>query len=559
MNVQCVGALIKEAELLAENGRQVEAIARCRRALELLPHQAAARLLLAHLLHESRQFEEAAQEYQRITRLEPLNARAWNAYGTLFANMHQPANAVHCFRCALAIRPEVPHFNSNLGMALAKQGRVDLAVQYFRQALAIKPDASAIHSNLLLACNMQHRQNENLMPEHREWAVRHAARLYPSSPANTAPPDASISRVRIGYISADFRRHPVAYFFQPLLREHNRNAFEIFCYSDVRRPDETTGAIRGRADHWRRITGFADEKVAEQIRADQLDILVDLSGHMGNHRLLVFARRVAPVQVTYLAYPNTTGLETMDFRLTDAESDPPGLTETHYTETLVRLPAGFLCYQPPDDSPPVRQTYPHERTGITFGCFNNFAKVTPWMLALWARVLIALPNSRLIIKADGLSSEQARADTTAALAQLGVHESRVELLGRIRSFADHLGAYHRLDIALDTFPYHGTTTTCEAMWMGVPVITLAGKSHRSRVGASLLKCVGLGDMVSSTPDQYIAIAVALAKDVDRRRQIASQSRDRMLDSPLTRGRDFVRGLEAAYLSMLRLPRRGTAG
>jgi len=541
--------LLERAEYLAKNGHRDDAIAICWRAVKEFPNHSLSRLLLAQMLHESRKFNQAAEQFQRATRLDPHNARAWSAYGTLFANMHEPTKAGHCFRAALAIGPSVAEFNNNLAMSLARQGRLDSAVHYYRRALDLKPDASAIHSNLLLAYNMQQRPDENLLPEHQDWAARHAARFYPQPSSLPATSKGPSGRLRIGYISADFRRHPVAYFLQPLLREHDRSAFEIFCYSDVRRPDDMTALLRARADQWRNIKGLSDEQTAQQIRADHLDVLVDLSGHMGNHRLLVFARRVAPVQVTYMAYPNTTGLATMDYRITDSASDPPGLTDAQYSESLVRLPSGFLCYQPPANSPPPRPRLRQHDGAVTFGCFNNLGKVTPWMLAIWARLLHGVPDSRLIVKSDGLCGEEARDDLAGALVEMGIDESRFDLLGRIPSFVDHLVAYHRLDIALDTFPYHGTTTTCEALWMGVPVITLAGNSHRSRVGVSLLKSVMLEDLIASTPDEYISLAVQLAGDYGRRWHISSQLRDRMLDSPLTRGRVSVRELEAAYISM----------
>jgi protein O-GlcNAc transferase len=265
--------------------------------------------------------------------------------------------------------------------------------------------------------------------------------------------------------------------------------------------------------------------------------------------LLVFARRVAPVQVSYLAYPNTTGLSAMDFRLTDGESDPVGMTEGHYTEMLVRLKRGFLCYRPADAAPKIQPEARKTPNGVTFGSFNNYGKVTGEMLNLWARILRATPGSRLVIKADGLSREQARADAEELTARHGIEESRFELAARIPAYREHLAAYHRIDIALDTFPYNGTTTTCEAMWMGVPVVTLAGKSHRSRVGASLLKQVGLEDLIGQTPQAYVAIAAELARDDTRRREIGRSLRERMAGSTLCDAADFTRHLEDAYRRM----------
>ena len=539
-------------ELLSRAGDMEQAITAAARSVELSPGDAAARFALAGLLHERRKLPEAAKEYEQATRLDPRSASGWNNYGSLCALMHQPAKAEHCFRAALAIDPTLAETYSNLGLSLGKRGKVDQAIECFRRALKLKPNAAAIHSNLLLASNSQTRADENLLPEHVEWARRHAAEFYPDPPHVRHPVDRSNGRrLRVGYVSPDFRRHPIAYFSQPLLRGHDRSRFEVFCYSDARRSDDMTRSLRAAADQWRDTAALSDDRLAQTILDDRIDILVDLCGHMGNHRLLVFARRPAPVQVTYLGYPNTTGLATMDYRLTDAQSDPPAMTENHYTESLVRLPRCFLCYSPPAVAPPPRDYDGNSSSNITFGCLNNFSKVTRQAIEVWARILHAAPRSKILLKSDGLSDEQTRADTVATFERYGIEESRVQLIGRTPSFRDHLATYHRVDIALDTFPYHGTTTTCESLWMGVPVVTLAGTSHRCRVGVSLLTHLDLAQLIAPTIDQYVSNAAALASDHSRRRRIGAGLRERMASSTIMDAANFVRDLELAFLEMWR--------
>jgi predicted O-linked N-acetylglucosamine transferase (SPINDLY family) len=542
-------AWVALGELLSRAGAAEQGIAAAARSIQLNPTDAAAHFALAGLLHQRRRLGEAAHVYDRATRLDPRNAVGWNNYGNLCSLMHEPAKAEHCFRSALALDPTMAESYSNLGLSLGKRGRVDDAIECFSRALKLKPDAAAMHSNLLLACNSRSRADENLLDEHVEWGRRHAAALYPPPAMRRTVDRLTARRLRIGYVSPDFRRHPIAYFSQPFLRGHDRARFEIYCYSDARRADDMTRALSAAADSWRDTAALADEQLARTITQDRIDILVDLCGHMGNHRLLVFARRPAPVQVTYLGYPNTTGLATIDFRITDVISDPPGMTEAHYTETLVRLPRCFLCYSPPAAAPLPREQDADPSPQVTFGCLSNFSKVTHEAIEVWSRILHAAPQSKILLKADGLSDEQTRADTWAQFRYHGVDPSRVQLIGRTPSFRDHLGTYHYIDVALDTFPYNGTTTTCEALWMGVPVVTLAGRSHRSRVGASLLTNLDLAELSGTSLDQYVTTAVALANSAQRRRSITADLRERMSASPIMNAAAFVRDLESALLQI----------
>jgi predicted O-linked N-acetylglucosamine transferase (SPINDLY family) len=356
-------------------------------------------------------------------------------------------------------------------------------------------------------------------------------------------------RLRLGYLSPDFNHHAVAYFIEPVLAAHDRTRVEVFCYASVAVPDRFTDRLRGLAEHWRDIARLDDDAAAALIRADNLDLLIDLAGHSARHRLLVLARRPAPVQATWIGYPNTTGLDAIDYRITDAVSDPVGQTEAWHSEKLVRLPANFSCYRPDDDAPAVNNLPAAAAGAVTFGCFNQFAKVTPEVIALWARLLAKLPGSRLLLKSRGLGDPGVAARVQAAFAAAGVGPARLILNGDELSVADHLGLYHKVDIALDPFPYNGTTTTCEALWMGVPVVTLAGSTHVSRVGASLLTHAGLAGWIAATPDDYVARAVAAVRDLPALAALRRGLREQVRTSPLCDAVRFTRGFEAACEAM----------
>ena len=343
----------------------------------------------------------------------------------------------------------------------------------------------------------------------------------------------------------------MSHFIGSLIAGHDRQAFEVFCYAEVARPDDWTARIREHADAWRSTVGMDDSAAAKQIREDGIDVLVDLAGHTGQNRLLVFAKRPAPVQVTWLGYPNTTGLTAIDYRLTDEIADPEGDADALYTETLVRLPGGFVCYGPASDTPEAAACPVHQCGSVTFGSFNVLSKVTPEVVAVWAEILDRVPKSRLLMKNRSLADEETRARYLQMFDAHGVAAERIELCAWINSSAGHLGAYARVDIGLDPFPYNGTTTTCEALWMGVPVVTLSGDRHSGRVGASILTRVGLADLVAEAEAAYVEKAVALAGDIDRLAALRLELRDRLGRSPLCDAPAFIRYVEAAYREMWR--------
>jgi len=394
--------------------------------------------------------------------------------------------------------------------------------------------------------NYEESSQERIFRESRHFEASQAGVL--ASARRPFANDRDPQRVlRVGYVSADFRRHSVAYFLRGLVASHDRERVRVYCYSNVERADAVTAEFQLLADEWRPVTGLPDEAMAELVRADGIDILVDLGGHTGGNRLLVFARKPAPIQVSWLGYPNTTGLQAIDYRLTDEIADPPGEADALHTEALVRLPGGFLCFRPgiavagaavtPRDAGADR---------MTFGSFNTLSKVTSDVIRAWAEVLNGIPGSRLLIKSETLDEAGARSRITGAFAAHGVEPERIELLPWIEDYAQHMALYSRVDVALDTFPYNGTTTTCEALWMGVPVVTLRGNRHAARVGASVLYHAGLPQWIAESEPGYIALATGSAADLPALRLSRPAIAERVRTSVLTNQARFTDELEGVY-------------
>ena len=368
----------------------------------------------------------------------------------------------------------------------------------------------------------------------------------PPAFANNRDPE---RRLRIGYLSADLRAHSVAFFLAGLLQRHDHARFEVIAYDDTAQPDPVSRMLRAFCDRWHRIVGMTHGRVAGLIGEHEIDVLVDLAGHTSNNRLPVFAARPAPVQVSYLGYAATTGLTSIDYRLTDALADPPGLTDAHHTERLVRLPGSFLAYSAPPHAPDVTPL-PAEANGyVTFASFNGTNKLHPGVYALWARVLHAVPGSRLILKANGFADAALRDRVNRLFADAGIAAERVTLLARAATMVEHLAVYGQADVALDAFPYNGTTTTCEAMWMGLPVVTLAGRMHAGRVGVSLLTHVGLPDWIAASEADYVAVAAGAAGDLAGLAELRRTMRPRLLASPVMDAAGLARNVEAEYRTM----------
>ena len=470
---------------------------------------------------------------------------ALNNLSALLTNRGRMQQAAKLLGRALRISPDSHQLLINFGRMSLHAGDAEAAAEAFRKVIGLQPDLADAHSNLLACLNYLSNQDPaRVFAEHRRWYERHASALRQFRRWNN-PPDAQ-RRLRVGYVSPDLCEHSVARFLEPVFLEHDRERFEIACYADVPHPDATTARLRQLCARWSGTSGLSHEQLAQRIHEDRVDILVDLAGHTANNRLLAFARKPAPLQVSWLGYPNTTGLPSIDYRLTDARADPPGMTEALHTETLVRLPESFLCYRCPEDAPDVGSLPSGVTGGITFASFNNLAKMTPEVIRVWSGILRAVPGSRLLLKSRASGDQDVRHRLIALFTSMGARDEQVVFHDPVPAHRDHMAAYNQVDIALDTFPYNGTTTTCEALWMGVPVICLAGQVHAARVGVSLLTQVGLANLVAPDEQSYIASAVRLSQDPGGLAAIRGQLRETMRNSSLCDASGFTRALEQVF-------------
>lgn len=521
----------------------------CRKVLSKRPNHAQALHLLGLMSHQENNPATAVEWHSKAVAAKPDFAQAHNSLGAALLACKRMDEAVESFRRAVDARPDYARALRNLGIILKDCGLVEESIDAQRRACAANPSWHEAHSGILLSShNLSGYDPIPLLAEHRFWDRIHAGHLVGTiAPhANTRGAD---RRLRVGLVSPDFKSHPVIRFLMPFLEHHDREQIELFAYAQVSEPDEWTELARKQVDHWRSLVNVSDAVAADLIRGDEIDILVDLAGHTHGNRLMVFARKPAPVQVTYLGYPGTTGLSTMDYRITDALADPRGMTEEHHSEQLIRLPGCAWNYGPDTEILPGQSLAAH-RSCVTFGSFNNLAKVTDRMLSVWARILEAVPGSRLLLKSAGFLSMDARKRVRETLLSISdISGERLDFRGPEDTHESHLALYREMDIALDTFPYHGTTTTCEALWMGVPVVTLAGRTHVSRVGVSLLTNVGLPEFVAESEDEYVRIAVELAENAERLSRYRANLRDQMRGSRLLDAPSFARELEAAFRQM----------
>ncbi|MBW2709504.1 MAG: tetratricopeptide repeat protein [Deltaproteobacteria bacterium] len=529
--------------------RYDDAIACYEKAIQLNPGLVEVFANMGSALKEQGRRDDAMACYEKAVALKPNYAEAFNNMGNLFESTGKLGEAAACYRKAADLKPDFAEACANMGNVLKARGDITGAIIHYQKAVELKPDYDKAHSNLIFAMHYDPSVDSGaIFSESLAWWRRYGAPHISSLGVNRFDPNsrALSKRLRIGYVSPDFRQHSVSSFFLPLLMAHDRNQTEIFCYAEVRRPDDMTARIRGLADHWRATVGWGDDAVARQIYEDRIDILVDLAGHTANSRLRVFARKPAPVQVTWLGYPGTTGMPVMDYRLTDDIADPEGEGDKHYSETLVRMADGFLCFSPSDGAPDVSRLPALDSGGVTFGSFNNLPKVNEKVIEVWSRILLQVPGSSLLLKNKSLADEATKRRYMDLFTRNGVAPDRINMLPATASISEHLTLYNRVDIGLDPFPYNGTTTTCEALWMGVPVITLRGNRHASRVGASILTRVGLEELIAVNEDDYVRRAAGLAGDLDRLTELRAGMRQRMMVSPLCDPPSFARAVEGIY-------------
>jgi predicted O-linked N-acetylglucosamine transferase (SPINDLY family) len=564
--------------LLYQSGRLDEGVSTINHAIKLQPDEPLLLCTRGELLGRLRRLDEAKSDFGRALALQPNNAETWFRMANTLGHNGAPTGALTAYRRALALRPDyaeawsnltqlliqlgdldqaitllrdalkrLPNnaiLNRNLGLACRDAGYLDDAIAAYRHALAVRPDHH-LHGDLLFTIHFHPEyDSQRLAAEHQAWYRLHAQALRPQEFGTHANEPSPGRRLRIGYVSDVLGDRPLGRFLLPLLANHESSQVEVFCYCNVRTGDAVEAKLMSCTTTWRLVSGISDRALAELIRSDQIDILVDLNLHTAGNRLLAFALKPAPVQVTYLAYPGTTGLPAIDYRFTDANLDPPGVDESGYTEKSVRL-RSYWCYPTPPEAPPLGRLPAVSQGHVTFGCLNDYAKIGPAVRSLWAGLLRTVPNSRLLLHAKYGSH---RKNAIEQFATEGIDPGRLEFVGR-KPIADYVALYNRIDVALDPFPWNGGTTTCDALYMGVPVVSLVGEKAVSRGGLSILSNVGLSDLVATNSENYLRLARCLAEDRPRLEELRHSLRQRMLSSPLMDGPAFARDVETAYRSM----------
>lgn len=509
-----------------------------------------AHINLGNLLMDTGRPGEAQFYFRRTVSMRPQSALAHDRLGAALRNRTRVSEAIGELKAALDLDPGFYPAWNDLGTCYFVKGDHAEADRAFEKSIELNPAQRHAWHNWIFLSNFRSFSCSTIFARHKKFG-EHARAVCGPVPA-TYPRNVVDTgrRLRIGFVSGDFRRHSVAYFLESAIANLDPNAFELIAYATSQLEDEMTERLRPYFWKWRNLYGVPDLAAVDLIRNDEIDVLFDLSGHTNHNRLMVFSYKPAPVQVSWLGYPNTTGLDCIDYRLTDDLVDPETADDHFYSEKLLCLPGPFLCYTPPRNSPPVAESPAAKCGRITFGSFNARVKIGDECIALWSRVLNALPESRLIIKSiNGVEEEDARNELVAKFADCGVARGRVTVCGAKDSVLDHLETYGEVDIALDTVPYNGTTTTCEALWMGVPVLCLAGDRHASRVGSAILKRLDLDPWIARTFDEFVANATKLAKDIPALVQLRSTLRERLRASPLMDSDAMGRNLGQAIRSM----------
>jgi protein O-GlcNAc transferase len=557
-------------------GNADEAIDVLHKAVDKCPDDLRLVEAIAPRLLRKNRYADAAPHLKRLIERDPDKAELWLKLGSVYAELGDRGRAMSALTQTLALDPEnsgarvvlsqllvgcaAPEEAEIMLLEAAKTderayavlgnvykdlGYMDLALDCYARALTHRPSAPDQSNFLYTLLYDPAHDHAEVAEEHRNWARTYAQPHRPAKSASIHDPNPD-RPLRIGYVSGHFWDHAVALFSLPMIEAHDREHFQVYFYRCGGKLDSTADAFRAAASQWRDIDAASDDEAAEIVRNDRIDILVDLAGHIGGGRLLLFARKPAPIQVTYLGYQATTGMDVMDYRLTDAIADPPGVTDSLYVEKLVRLDPSFFVYRPSDYAPPVAPLPAEANAFVTFGCLNNPGKTGPWVAELWAKILKAVPESRLILL--GPSRQDADPRVSRLFEAQGIESSRILFAGK-RSRTDYLHVYDRIDIALDPFPFSGHTTTCDALWQGVPVVTLAGQTYAGRMSASTLTQARFPQWIAQTPEEYVQIARGLAGDIPSLANLRRSMRDHLTSAPILDAKGFTRSLEAAYRKM----------
>jgi predicted O-linked N-acetylglucosamine transferase (SPINDLY family) len=541
--------------VLAQRGRFADAVDQFREAIQLDRDYLQAWENLGRALADGGAPDEGAAVLVEAIEHFPAATHLYHSLAIVFVRAGHFGKAVAALRELAERDPADARAWSDAAPLLQALARPSEAVDAYRRALGLCPDDAKLHSRLLYALHYDQRENESsIYAEHVTWAQTHAVPIMRSTTTdralqrdNSEGSGERDHRIRVGYISADFRDHPVPRFFESIVASRDRQRFQVFFYSDVRHEDAETQRLKRVPDAWRNITDLSDEAVADLMRSDRLDILVDPTGHMDGARALLLARKAAPVQCLYPGYPNTSGVAAVDYFLTDFHKDPPHLTRRVAERSLLRLQPGSMCYRP-GDAPPVNDLPALSNGYVTFGVMNRLEKVTDPMIELWARIIAGMRGARLFVLVGRLSRDCVETEILPRFVRLGIPAGQLDLV-QSRPRQEYLKVYHRIDLLLDTYPYHGCSTTCDALWMGVPVVTLAGTMHMSRVGVSLLNSAGLPHLVAGDAEEYVRIAVGLASDLSKLRTLRAALRVQLRTSPLVDPMPVAKAIERAFLQM----------
>jgi protein O-GlcNAc transferase len=541
-----VEAHSNRSNALAGLGRAAEAIAACEAAIRLNPAYEAAHYKLGNFLLAEKKFDAAIAAYNQAIRLRPDYADAHANRGSALMSLGQAGQALVAYEAALRAAPGQASAHYNLGTALQALNRFEGAISAYENAIRLQPEYGSPHSNLVTCLHYHTGHDEAAI---LQAAQRFAAHVTPRSREVFANTRETERRLRVGYVSGDFCSHTVADYFAPVLAAHDPAMVEVFCYHNNYATDDVTKKLRAAAPHWRDVAGLTDEECTARIMADGIDILVDLSGHTNKNRLGVFARRAAPVQASWLGFWGTTGVAAMDYVISDSDTIPPG-REAHYSEKIHRLPGSRFCYQPPGYAPAPAPPPSLDGRPVVFGSFNNLAKLGPKTIMLWAQVLLGVPDAKLLLKWNSLGSEATRQELIDAFRRAGIGPERLILRGGSLHHV-MLGEYADVDIALDPFPFSGGVTSCEALWMGVPVLTLPGASAASRQTLGFLRAIGRPEWAASNVEEFVRMAMTMAGNRQKLAEYRAGQRARMAGSALCAPERFTQDLEETYRTLWR--------
>jgi len=552
-------ALVKQSDFLPalmglgasmqKTGEFVSAKECYRKVLALQSENYQALNNLGVVLTELAEYQDAKDCLEKALKINSTRADIFINFSNALSKLGELDSAIKVLKNALELEPENVDAHIKLASMMLSQGKAKEADQCYRNALGIKSElAESMNAHLLPMnyCDLYTRQE--IYEAHVKWgAKQESANSEKINFENLLNTD---RKLRIGYVSPDFRNHSVAFFLEPIITNHNKEKFEIYCYSDVPKQDAVTERIKNKVDYWRQCYAVSNEKVEAMVRNDKIDILVDLAGHTQGNRLVVFAKRVAPVQVSYLGYPNTTGLKSMDYLITDEHCDPIGIADPFYTESLVRISQAFYCYKPPTDAPDILSLPATDNGYITFASYNNLVKISEDVIELWSKVLMSMPGSKMLIQNHSFNDSSSKERIEKLFMSHGVVAERL-VLQTSSDFSSYLVGHNQVDIILDTFPWAGHTITCHALMMGVPVITLVGEEHASRMGYSTMQNLGLCECIAFTKEEYLEKAIALANNLPWLDEMRKQLRPALLGSHLCDGIQFTQKLEDQYQVMWR--------